>query len=211
MDTKQRIIEEAIASYNRYGVMNVTSRALAKSLGMSHGNLEYHFPNKEEILKAIYDQMRIELATVYEPADSEGEPLRHFSALLDRLEAFQEKYSFFNLDVLEISRNFSQIEELLKRTFELRKQQTAAFFRAFKEHGYFRDEIHPGMYMRLQHTVRVLITFWKSQEEILPSFNVNNKEGMAAHIWDLLLPHMTRKGLEACRPILPDVCNLMET
>ena len=66
MKTKQKIINQAITAYNAFGLTNVTSRDLAKDLGISHGNLQYHFKNKETLLLAIYNQMKTEISGIYE-------------------------------------------------------------------------------------------------------------------------------------------------
>lgn len=195
MKTKQKIINQAIEAFNEFGVKNVTHRDLAKSLGISPGNLDYHYKNKEALLKAIYKQMREDISEVYEVKIQD--PFLHFNALLLALENLNDTYSFFNLDLLEISRNFKEVDILLKRTLLIRKEQVAYFIKLFKEYEYFKPEINEGMYMRLQHTMRILITFWKSQQEILPNSNLGKNENMSFYIWELLLPHMTEKGLNA--------------
>ena len=195
MKTKQKIINQAIESFNAFGIKNITSRDLAKSLGISSGNLDYHYKNKEVLLKAIYKQMREEISGVYEEEKSQ-DPFLHFNKLLLALENLNDKYSFFNLDLLEISRNFTEVDAVLKETLLMRKEQVAYFIKLFKEHGYFKQEVNEGIYIRLQHTIRILITFWKSQEEILTSFTLNENENMTSHIWELLLPYMTDKGLK---------------
>ena len=197
MKTKDKIISQAIQYFNKYGVTNVPSRTLAKSLQISHGNLEYHFPNKEALLLAIYSQMKKDISEVYEERGYVDDPFLHFNELLVKLELFHNTYSFFNLDVLEISRNFEEVNGLLKKTFQIRKDQMAHFYERFMEYGYFQDEIIPGMYMRLQHTIRILVTFWKSQQEVLPYFISIQNSTMSTYIWELLMPHMTEKGLKA--------------
>ena len=201
MKTKQKIILQAIAAYNSHGVTNVTSRDLADSLGISHGNLEYHFKNKEELLIAIYKQMRKDISQVYEEKVIDGDPFVHFNDLLINLESFHDKYSFFNLDVLEISRNFKKVDNLLKKTFQIRREQMALFFRRFMDYGYFKSEVKEGIYMRLQHTIRIIITFWKSQKEVLPYSAFTANSALTTYIWDLLLPHMTSTGLAAYREL----------
>jgi len=196
MKTEQRIIDRAIEYYNKEGLTNVTSRDLAKSLNMSHGNLDYHFENKEVLLMAIYKRMKKDISGFYMERDVFTDPFEHFNELLIRLEKFHETYSFFNLDVLEISRKYPKINELLKKTFHVREEQMAHFYERFKTFGYFEQEIQPGIYMRLQRTIRIVITFWNSQKEVLPYFGFPQKDSMSVYIWDLLIPHMTKKGKE---------------
>ncbi|HEY5975523.1 MAG TPA: TetR/AcrR family transcriptional regulator, partial [Geobacteraceae bacterium] len=55
--TKSRILETAIELFNDKGTKAVTTNHIAAALGISPGNLYYHFRNKEEIIRAIFDQM----------------------------------------------------------------------------------------------------------------------------------------------------------
>jgi len=197
MKTKHRIIEQAIQSYNEYGLNNVTSRGLAKRLNMSHGNLEYHFGNKEALLKAIHMKMKNDISEMYVDKGKEMDPFFHFNELLKRLEIFHQTYSFFTLDVLEISRKYPKVNKRIQKTFQIREEQVAHFYDRFKKIGYFKQELSPGMYKRLQHTMRILITFWNSQKEVIPYFSSVQSASMSIYLWELLTPHMTKKGLEA--------------
>jgi len=57
MTTKERIIETAIALFNDKGTGAVTTNHIAAAMDISPGNLYYHFRNKAEIIRAIFDQM----------------------------------------------------------------------------------------------------------------------------------------------------------
>lgn len=57
MTTKERIIETAINLFNEKGTKAVTTNHIAAAMGISPGNLYYHFRNKEEIIRTIFDQM----------------------------------------------------------------------------------------------------------------------------------------------------------
>ncbi len=52
-DTRQRIIEASLELFNQDGVVRVTTNHIAAHLGMSPGNLYYHFRNREEIVREI--------------------------------------------------------------------------------------------------------------------------------------------------------------
>ncbi|MFT7031613.1 MAG: AcrR family transcriptional regulator [Cyclobacteriaceae bacterium] len=195
MKTKDKIIEAAKRLYNEKGLSNVTSRNIAAHIKISHGNLEYHFPNKEALLLAIYDKMRSEVSGFYEGQDQDiTNPIEHLHKILIRLEEFQGKYMFFNLDVLEISRSYTKVNQLLEDTLQIRKFQMEAIFNRFIESKYMEVEFTKGYYQRLQHTIRILITFWKPQEAVLSYFDFNQKGEMVKHVWELLLPHFTDEG-----------------
>jgi AcrR family transcriptional regulator len=58
MGTRDRIIDTAIRLFNEEGTGPVSTNHIAAALSISPGNLYYHFHNKEEIVRAIYDRLR---------------------------------------------------------------------------------------------------------------------------------------------------------
>lgn len=196
VDTKTRIVDEAILAYTDLGMRNVTSRILAERLNISHGNLEYHFKNKEILLKAIYQKMREDISGSYDDLGNTSQPIIRFNTLLANLEPFLEKYAFFNRDILEISRAYPEIHDLLEKTLLLRRKQTQNFFESFAIKGYLKPELVPGIYIRLQHTIRIIITFWNTQQEVLPYDKPEEVKSLLQQVWDLILPHLSEKGMD---------------
>jgi AcrR family transcriptional regulator len=56
MKTRERIIALAQARFNEFGYGNVTTAALAAELGISEGNLWYHFKTKRHLLESICEE-----------------------------------------------------------------------------------------------------------------------------------------------------------
>jgi len=52
--TRDRIIEASLALFNAQGERNVTTNHIAAHLGISPGNLYYHFPNKQAIVAELF-------------------------------------------------------------------------------------------------------------------------------------------------------------
>ncbi|UCS94662.1 TetR/AcrR family transcriptional regulator [Echinicola marina] len=193
ISTKNKIINAAIKLYNENGAQNVTSRHIAAELGISHGNLDYHFNNREALLLAIYDHMRKEMGPSYSAKEEGKNAFEQFHLLLQHLEKFQTYYSFFNLDILEISRANPKVSKVLQETLELRKSQIRDYFGRFVKEGLMEDRMD-STYLRLQHTIRILITFWLSQKEVLSNYAFNEAGEMSLHIWELMEPYMTKEG-----------------
>jgi len=53
-DTKTRILDAALALFNERGSANVTTNHIAEAMGISPGNLYYHYRNKAEIVRALF-------------------------------------------------------------------------------------------------------------------------------------------------------------
>ena len=54
MNTKERILARAKGLFNEKGVQTTTLRQIASALGMSQGNLNYHFKTKQDIISRLY-------------------------------------------------------------------------------------------------------------------------------------------------------------
>ncbi len=59
--TAERILAAALALFNRYGEPNVSTAQIAAELGISPGNLYYHYPAKDGLVNALYAQYRLAL------------------------------------------------------------------------------------------------------------------------------------------------------
>jgi AcrR family transcriptional regulator len=60
--TAQRILETALEMFNRFGEPNVSTTAISTEMGISPGNLYYHYPAKDELVNALFERHRQALA-----------------------------------------------------------------------------------------------------------------------------------------------------
>ena len=56
-NTKQKIIDLAVDLFNKEGFAAISLQELADELGMSRGNLTYHFKDKKALLQGITEQL----------------------------------------------------------------------------------------------------------------------------------------------------------
>jgi AcrR family transcriptional regulator len=66
--TRQRILETTLRLYNELGEPNVSTTLIATELGISSGNLYYHFKRKDDLTTGLFEAFAAEMDTILPPA-----------------------------------------------------------------------------------------------------------------------------------------------
>jgi AcrR family transcriptional regulator len=67
--TAERILEITLDLFNRFGEPNVSTTLISAELGISPGNLYYHYPAKDELINSLFDRYERALAELLRAAD----------------------------------------------------------------------------------------------------------------------------------------------
>lgn len=67
MKTRDRILECALQLFNLKGEPNVSTMEVANEMGISPGNLYYHFHGKEPLVLGLFERFQSELAPLLDP------------------------------------------------------------------------------------------------------------------------------------------------
>ncbi len=59
--TAERILEVTLGLFNRFGEPNVSTTLISNELGISPGNLYYHYPAKDELVNALFTRYKADL------------------------------------------------------------------------------------------------------------------------------------------------------
>ncbi len=68
--TAERILEISLELFNRFGEPNVSTTLISAELGISPGNLYYHYPAKEELINSLFDRYERGLNELLNASDS---------------------------------------------------------------------------------------------------------------------------------------------
>ncbi len=63
--TKQRILDASVRLFNEYGVDSVRLQQIAEEIGISVGNLAYHFKTKDAIIESVFEQVLDEFNHIF--------------------------------------------------------------------------------------------------------------------------------------------------
>ncbi len=67
--TAERILEVTLTLFNRFGEPNVSTTLISAELGISPGNLYYHYPAKEELINSLFGRYERALNELLSAAD----------------------------------------------------------------------------------------------------------------------------------------------
>ena len=110
MSRKLEILETARRLFNESNTQSVTTNHIARAMGISPGNLHYHYANREEIIRVLYEQLSDEASLEVEALPKDISTLNAHQTLLIEI---QWKYRFFFRELLFL---FSR-DEKLKDTY----------------------------------------------------------------------------------------------
>jgi AcrR family transcriptional regulator len=127
-DTRERILDAALALFNADGSHAVSTRHIASRLGISPGNLYYHFGNKEEIVLCLYQRIEAQLEAILTPQDGAPQSFDTVLAYLDAIFAHLWEFRFFYRDVNTLLREVPGLKERYRELAERVRLRSRAIF-----------------------------------------------------------------------------------
>ncbi len=189
MTTKEKIIQFATRKFNKEGYASITLFELAQEMGMSRGNLAYHFKDKDALLVAISDEMWAKIEAVR----SESRKLPSFENLHNEVQLyyrFQKEYAFIFLDT-HVLRHPHLKQKFREMTLGSINDFKAGIAFAIKLGNMFEEQVK-GTYNNIAFITWMLSFYWLSQQIIRGDKSAEDGEKL---IWSILIPHFTEKGI----------------
>ena len=97
--TRERILQASLQLFNEQGERNVTTNHIAGHLGMSPGNLYYHFRNKQMIVAELFTQLEQDMAAFFTLRPDGTVTLEDKAGYLERLLQILWQYRFLHQDL----------------------------------------------------------------------------------------------------------------
>jgi AcrR family transcriptional regulator len=187
MNTRVRIIETALGLFNEQGSGAISTNHIAEALGISPGNLYYHFRNKEEIIRAIAEQKDARWESLYHLPRDRTPTLADVERLVRENFALVWDYRFFFRELSALT----QRDPLLKAHYQqLRRERLAAFeglFGQFVSAGVAHPPASPSLVANLAKLCWLISDYW------LPFLEIDG---------DLTLPDGIEQGIALYMQIL---------
>ena len=194
--TKQRIIDAALELFNRDGLSKTTLRGIAQHLGMSQGNLNYHFKLKDELIEALY----------FELVNKMNELTKELSRHLNLLELVYEsstkmmnqmiEYRFVFRDFYTIMNENTTIRNHYRLLVQQRVIEFNHVFTGLIKSEFIREEEFEGEYHRLFQRMSISGDNWINVLELFSTdAELDESKRFYAHLlFEHIYPYLTEKG-----------------
>lgn len=125
-NTREKILDGLLEAFNETGYSSLSIRQMAHKLGISHGNLRYHFPKKEDVLMTLLNRMIAEIDELRKlPADTDN-ILAHMLKGIERRFEIQYRYRFLFLEQVVLGREVPEYNTYLKNLLKQRTRLMAS-------------------------------------------------------------------------------------
>ncbi|HAI76641.1 MAG TPA: hypothetical protein DCM08_10375 [Microscillaceae bacterium] len=196
MKTKDKILYKSIELFNQSGSQSVSTNHIAEALGISIGNLYYHFKSKEEIIRAILDKIdQISSLSAFLEVET-PETLSLIQRIFEATFRIQYEFRFFHNEIVSLLKNDPLLRTRYEKFKNKRFVELQQLVKNLIQSGTLQD-IPFDSYHNLLEAEWLILSFW------LPKLEM---EGKALHeseikrgiiiLFELFLPYTTEKGKE---------------
>lgn len=192
--TAERILEVTLDLFNRFGEPNVSTTLISAELGISPGNLYYHYPAKDELINALFGRYERALHELLHASDGvrDVEDAWFFLHALFEL-IWDHRFLYRDLnDLLSKNRHLeTHFQDVLKHKTRALRTMLAGMDRA-QAVRMDRREAEPTA-----QAMVVLLTYWLSFEYVRnprqalePTHAQQALMRGAYHVLNLLAPYL---------------------
>ena len=185
MNTKNKILQVALALYNQEGIRSVTTRHIATTMGISAGNLHYHFKHTEDIILALFEQLTVAYDKIVQNLSEHPVlNLAELEAYIDSSFYLIEQYRFIFINFVELGTWIPSIRESYQKLVSKREQEFSRLFTNLVNANVFRSDIAPALLNALVRQLFLISDFWISSNEL--TAQLRGEEALLVYRQDIL-------------------------
>ena len=192
--TAQRILEVSLDLFNRFGEPNVSTTLISAELGISPGNLYYHYPAKDELINSLFDAFEAALGDLLRAA-SDVRNVEDAWLFVHMLFELVWKYRFLYRDLNDLLSKNRRLETHFQSVLQNKSQAVQKMLGGLSHHGAVQiglRDVEP-----VATSMVVVLTYWLSFEYVRdprhalePEFASAALARGAFHMLSLLLPYL---------------------
>ncbi|CAM3250257.1 TetR/AcrR family transcriptional regulator [Pseudomonas floridensis] len=200
MKTRDRILECALTLFNQQGEPNVSTLEIANELGISPGNLYYHFHGKEPLILSLFERFQAELAPLLDPPADARLNAEDYWMFLHLIVERLSHYRFLFQDLSNLAGRLPKLARGIRNLLNSLKRTLASLLARLKSQGQLVSETQALGQLVEQITMTLLFSL--DYQRIL------GREGdvrvVVYQIMMLVTPHLLPTSRQAAEQIAMD-------
>ncbi|HEY7872203.1 MAG TPA: TetR/AcrR family transcriptional regulator [Rudaea sp.] len=156
--TRERILDASLAMFNAQGEPNVTTNHIADELGISPGNLYYHYRNKDDIVERLFARYEARMDDALSVPEGRLPNLEDVWLQLHLIFECMWEYRFLYRDLVDILARNRKLRQRFARILNRGATSAEAVLKGLARAEILRatqDEIHATA-----ENVLLVATFW---------------------------------------------------
>jgi len=193
--TRNRILEVTLELYNALGEANVSTTLIATEVGISAGNLHYHFRKKDQLTGALLDQFVTGIEEVLPPDNWRASDVEDAWFLLHVIFEAIWKHRFLFRDLSGIMSRDRRAGHRLTQVFARAVDASRGICLGLAESGLL--EATAAEIEALARNVTVVTLYWLSFDTVRNPRREQAGEAIAAGVYQVLMlvaPFMREAG-----------------
>lgn len=135
MKTRERILECALQLFNHKGEPNVSTMEVANEMGISPGNLYYHFHGKEPLVLGLFERFQAELAPLLDPPPDAQLEAEDYWLFLHLIVERMAHYRFLFQDLSNLAGRLPKLAKGIRNLLTALKRTLASLLARLKAAG----------------------------------------------------------------------------
>ena len=172
MKTKDKILSKALELFNDKGYNNITTRHIAAELGISVGNLHYHFRHSEDIIKILFAELTLKMDELL------NEMKKRENKTLDDLYQFTYStcrifysYRFIFINFIDILNQIPEIESRYEGINFSRKEEFQLIFSDLQKNHIFQKDVPHFIVDCLTEQIFIIADNWLTHNRLILKLN----------------------------------------
>jgi AcrR family transcriptional regulator len=192
--TAERILEVSLDLFNRFGEPNVSTTLISAELGISPGNLYYHYPAKDELINTLFDRYEQALNELLNASDGVRDVEDAWFFIHSLFELIWQ-YRFFYRDLNDLLSKNRRLETHFQAVLKNKTRAIKALLDGMSRTGAI--SIDSRELEATATSMVVLLTYWLSFEYVRDPRRALEPENAqqalmrgAQHVLNVLMPYL---------------------
>ena len=197
MKTRDRILQCALQLFNEQGEPNVSTLEIATEMGISPGNLYYHFHGKEPLVLELFERFQAELAPLLDPPDDVDLGVADYWLFLHLIVERLAQYRFLFQDLSNLAGRLPKLARGIRLWLNQLKRTLASLLARLKTHDQLRSDT--AALGQLVEQITLTLLFSLDYQRIL---GIQSESRLVVfQVMMLVAPHLSDDARQAAEQI----------